>query len=125
MEINELKEELKKYIKDEKRYNHSLGVMKMCKELANKYNVDEERAKKAGLMHDVAKEIIDEEAIKYVEENNIEITEIEEYNTKLLHGKIGADICKKTYNFDEDMCNAIRWHTTGRAKMGLLEKIYR
>ena len=123
MEIEELKEKLKKYITDEKRYAHSLGTMKMCKILADKYNVDVEKAEKAGLMHDVAKEIIDNEALKYVKENNIEITEVEEYNTKLLHGKIGADLCKKIYNFDEDMCNAIKWHTTGRADMSILEKI--
>lgn len=123
MEIEELKEELKKYIKNEKRYNHSLGTMKMCKTLASKYNIDEKKAEKTGLMHDIAKEIIDEEAINYVKENNIEITEIEKINPKLLHGKIGADICRKKYNFDEEMCNAIKWHTTGRANMSLLEKI--
>lgn len=123
MEIEELKEELKKYIKNEKRYKHSLGTMKMCKTLANKYNIDEKNAEKTGLMHDIAKEIIDEEAINYVNGNNIEITEIEKINPKLLHGKIGADICRKKYNFDEEMCNAIKWHTTGRANMSLLEKI--
>lgn len=123
MEIEELKNELKKYISNEERYIHSLGVMKMCKMLANKYKIDENRAEKTGLMHDIAKEIINEDAIKYVEENNIEITEVERINTKLLHGKIGADICRKKYNFDEEMCNAIKWHTTGRANMSLLEKI--
>ncbi len=123
MEIEELKEELKKYITNEKRYLHSLGTMKMCKILAKKYNVDIEKAEKVGLVHDIAKEIIDEEAIKYVKENNIEITEVEKYNTKLLHGKIGADLCRKIYNFDEDMCSAIKWHTTGRANMSILEKI--
>lgn len=123
MEIEQLKEELKKYITDESRYIHSLGVMKMSQILAKEYNIDEVKAQKTGLMHDIAKEIIDEKALKYVEENNIEITEVERYNTKLLHGKIGADLCKKMYNFDEDMCNAIKWHTTGRANMSLLEKI--
>lgn len=123
MEIEDLKEELKKYITDEKRYSHSLGTMKMCKVLAERYNVDIEKAEKTGLMHDIAKEIIDEEAFKYVKENDIEITEVEKCNTKLLHGKIGADLCKKIYNFDEDMCMAIKWHTTGRANMSILEKI--
>ncbi len=123
MKIEELKEELKKYITNEKRYSHSLGTMKMSKMLADKYNIDIEKAEKTGLMHDIAKEIIDEEALKYIKENNIEITDVERYNTKLLHGKIGADLCKKIYNFDEDMCNAIKWHTTGRANMSILEKI--
>lgn len=123
MEIKELKEELKIYIKNEQRYIHSLGTMNMAEILANNYKVDTNKAMKTALMHDIAKEIIEEEALKYVKENNIEITEVEKYNTKLLHGKIGADICSKRYRFDKDMCNAIKWHTTGRENMSILEKI--
>ena len=51
MEIEDLKKELKKYLKDdEKRYLHSIGVMKMAQELAKKYGADVERAGKTGLM---------------------------------------------------------------------------
>ena len=57
MELNELIEELKKYIKGEDRFKHSIGVSKMAKELAKKYGIDEEKAAKCGLMHDMAKEI--------------------------------------------------------------------
>ena len=123
MEIEKLKNELKKYIKNEERYNHSIGAMKMAEILAKSYNINKQEVMEAALMHDIAKEIIKEEALKYVKENNIEITEVERYNTKLLHGKIGADICKKKFQFNEDMCNGIRWHTTGRANMSILEKI--
>ena len=73
MEIEDLKKELKKYLKDdEKRYLHSIGVMKMSQELAKKYGADIERAVKAGLMHDMAKRMSKEEKLQYVEENNIE-----------------------------------------------------
>ena len=69
----------------------------MCEELAKLYGVDVEKAKLAGLLHDNAKEMPREKMLKYVEENNIPITEVERINTPILHGKIGADIAKKKY----------------------------
>ena len=92
----ELKE-IQKYVKNtlsEKRYNHCLGVMERAKELAIKYGADVETCAKIGIAHDVAKEIPEEEKIKYCIDNNIEIDEIERVNTSLLHAKIGKDIYK-------------------------------
>ena len=48
---------------------------------------------------------------------------MERIKPELLHGKIGADVAKKVYGFNEDMQNAIKYHTTGRANMSILEKI--
>lgn len=124
MEIEELKQELKNYLKnDETRYNHSIGVMNMCEKLAIHYNCDIERTKKAGLMHDLAKYLTDEEKIAYVDNNSISITETQRKIPGVLHGIIAADICKNKYGFDEEMCSAIAFHTTGKANMTLLEKI--
>ena len=124
MEIEDLKKELKKYLKDdEKRYLHSIGVMKMSQELAKKYGADIERAGKAGLMHDMAKRMSKEEKRQYVEENNIEASDLEKNMVEILHGKIAADICKKKYDFDDEMCDAIANHTTGKENMTLLQKI--
>ena len=119
-------EEIKARVKDElseKRFKHSVGVAKKAVELAKIYGVDEEIAKKTGIAHDVAKEMSSREMINYVKENNIEVDDIEKNKTSLLHGKIGADIAGKEYGFTEDMQNAIKWHTTGRKNMSMLEKI--
>ena len=107
----------------EKRFIHSIGVAKKAKELAKIYNVDEEIAEKVGIAHDLAKNLSDEEMTKYANANNIEIDEMERIKPELLHGKIGADVAKKVYGFNEDMQNAIKYHTTGRANMSILEKI--
>ncbi len=107
----------------EKRYKHSLGVMKKAEELAEIYSVDINKAKLVGLAHDIAKEIPEEEKLKYAKQNNIEVDEVEQINVGLLHGKIGADICKKRYGFDEEMQNAIKYHTTGNENMDLLAKV--
>ena len=75
------------------------------------------------IAHDIAKEMTDEEMLEYAKLNHIEVDEIESIQPSLLHGKIGADIAAKKYGFTEDMVNAIKWHTTGRKNMSMLEKI--
>lgn len=122
MEYKEIEANVKKIL-SEYRFTHSVGVAKKAVELAKIYGVDEEIAKKIGIAHDIAKEMTDEEMLEYVKTNNIEIDEIETVKPSLLHGKIGADIADKKYGFTEDMVNAIKWHTTGRKNMSMLEKI--
>ena len=119
-------EEITKYVKNtlsEKRYIHCIGVMEQAAYLAKKYGYDVDIARVVGIAHDIAKEIPEEEKLKYVEQNNIEIDKIESVNIGLLHAKIGADICKKKYNFTEEMQNAIKYHTTGDENMNILAKI--
>lgn len=123
--IEELKEELKTIL-DDHRYIHSIGVMESCEKLAKNYNLNEddtERLMKAGLMHDMAKYMSAEESIKYCEENNLKVDYIESVLPGLLHGKIAADMCKKKYGFDDEMCDAIEFHTTGRMNMTIFDKI--
>lgn len=122
MDLENIIEDVKTHM-SEKRYIHSLGVMKRIEELAKIYDVDVETAKKVGIAHDVAKEMSVEESFKYAEENDIEFDEIEREIPYLLHGKIGADMAKKMYGFDEQMQNAIINHTTGNPNMDILSKI--
>ena len=117
--IEKIKQDLKQNL-SEKRYIHSIGVMEMSEELAKIYNVDVETAKIAGLLHDIAKEMPKEEMLKYVKENNIEITEVESINVGILHGKIGADLAKKKYNVSEQIQKAIEYHTTTHPDMDTL-----
>lgn len=122
MEYKEIENDVKSVL-SEYRFTHSLGVAKKAVELAKIYGVQEETAKKVGIAHDIAKEMTDEEMLEYVKNNNIEIDEIENVKPSLLHGKIGADIAAKKFGFTQDMINAIKWHTTGRENMSMLEKI--
>ena len=119
-------EEIQKIVKEhlsEKRYYHSTCVMNRAKELALKYGADLEIAAKIGIAHDIAKEMTEEEKLKYVEENNIEIDETEKINTGLLHAKIGKDISIKKFGFTESMGQAIANHTTGNKNMDIYSKI--
>jgi nicotinate-nucleotide adenylyltransferase len=107
----------------EKRFNHSINVMKMAVVLAKKNGVDETKAKFAGLLHDCAKNMSDEELISYCLENNILIDEIKKKFPGMLHAEVGADIAKREFEADEEICEAIRYHTLGNIHMTTLDKI--
>lgn len=115
---NEVKETL-----SEKRFKHSEGVVKRAIEYAEIYNIDVEMVKLVAIAHDIAKEFSEEENNKYVEKYNIELDNIEIINKNLIHAKVGAYICKNKYGFTDDMVNAVRYHTTGRENMSMLEKV--
>lgn len=119
--IDEIKEKLIEDI-GEKRYKHSLRVSELSKDLAEKYDVDRDKAFLAGLIHDCAK--YNEEA--YVRKLNIDISsyKISSIKDPVLHSFLGAEVAKKVYNiFDKDILGAIKYHTTGKAAMTKLEKI--
>lgn len=106
------------------RYQHTLGVMYTCASLAMRYHCDLEKAMVAGLLHDCAKCIANDKKISICEKNGIAITEAERKNPHLLHAKAGAFLAKTKYGVaDPEILNAIRYHTTGKADMTLLEKI--
>ena len=79
-DIELLKEEIKEKL-TEKRFIHSISVMDMCEKLAKIYGCDIKKAKLVGLVHDMAKEMTDEEMLNYVKKNNIDITNTEKVHT--------------------------------------------
>lgn len=120
--IEKIKGDLKQEL-SERRYVHSVSVMKKAIELAQIYDENVDEAALAGLTHDIAKEIPEEESFRIANENNIEFDEIERMNTKLLHGKIGAFIAKERYGVNDRIVNAIRLHTVTSPDMDMLAKI--
>lgn len=109
---------------DSKRYEHTLGVAYTASALAMSSGENPEKALLAGLLHDCAKCMSNEKKIAVCEKNKIAITEIERQNPFLLHAKAGCYLAKKQFHIhDTDVLNAILYHTTGRPRMSLLEKI--
>lgn len=107
----------------EKRYRHCLAVAKEAVRLAEKYGADVNAAEEAGLLHDITKET-DEETHKYIISQRENMTELEGKTNKLWHAMSGAAYAEKQLKIqNEDIINAIRYHTTGRAGMSLLEKV--
>lgn len=107
-----------------RRYEHSLNVSYEAVRLAKRYGADEEKAQLAGLLHDVAKEISDKEQLKLMKSAGFPITPELELARKVWHAPAGAAYVKLKLGIeDEDIINAVRYHTTARAGMSLLEKI--
>lgn len=118
----EIYEEVKRRL-SYKRFNHCICTMKRAEEYAKKYKQDQEKIKLVALTHDIAREIKKEDIPNILRKYNVRLDEMEKYNVNLSHSKIGAQICKKEFGFDNQMCNAIRFHTTGRENMSMMEKI--
>ena len=118
-----LRKSLEKELKPD-RFDHTLGVAYTAAAMAMVYGANVEKALIAGMLHDCAKCMSHEEQIKICEKNKIEITEVERRNHSLLHAKAGMYLARTRYDvYDTEILNAIRWHTTGREDMALLEKI--
>ena len=78
----------------------------------------------AGLLHDVAKGKCRKGLKKIAQQYSVDIDEFESINPELIHGKLGAKMVEIELGVDdEDILNAICWHTTGRENMSMLEKI--
>ena len=109
-----------------KRYIHTMGVSQEAVKLAEIYGtpVDCEKAKVAGLLHDCAKDYPKELRTRFCKEYKVKTDDIMEQQPDLIHPFLGAEVAKREYQIqDEEILNAIRYHTTGRANMTLLEKI--
>ena len=89
-----------------------------------KYQADVTDAQIAGLLHDCAKCLTDEKRVSICEKHQIPMTDIERRNPFLLHAKVGEYLAREKYGItNPDILNAIRFHTTGRENMSLLERI--
>lgn len=123
MELDQIRDSMRKAL-DPARYLHSIGVEEVACDLAAIYGFDMKKARLAGILHDCAKNLTDEELISECISNQIEISEVEKQCAYLLHAKVGALYARIRYHVeDEEILSAIRYHTTGRPNMSLPEKI--
>ncbi len=117
----------KKILKEklnEKRYYHSLCVADEAYRLAVKYGADSEKAYLCGLLHDITKNATYEEHHKIFETFNVDLNEIEKSTEKLWHAISGAYYIKNVLLIDdEEIFDAVRYHTTAKSNLSLLSKI--
>ena len=107
-----------------KRFIHTLSVAGTASSLAMCYGADLEKAETAGLLHDCAKCMDVRKMQKVCEKAGLTVSSFEADSGSLLHSKAGSVLAAEQYGItDPDMINAIRYHTTGRPGMSLLEKI--
>ena len=123
IKVEGYKELLKKRL-SVKRYTHSVGVANSAAKLAGMFNGDIERAYLAGLLHDYAREMPNSQLLELAVEHGLTNDEVELLQPNLLHGPVGAWMLQQQGIIDdEQMLNAIRWHTTGHPDMDQLARI--
>ena len=120
--VEELRPIAMSYLKP-KRMPHVLGTAEEAAKLARCFGADEARARVAGLLHDCTKKLDMAEQLALCEQYGISLDPLEQKALKLLHAKTGAAIARHVYGVDDEVYEAILYHTTGRAGMSLMEKI--
>jgi len=107
----------------EKRFTHTLGVMETARKLANQYGSNADSAELAAMIHDVAKCWPVKDQAAYILEHKLDASLLN-YEKELWHAEVGAHYAREQYGItDQNICDAIRYHTSGRPDMSLLEKI--
>lgn len=106
------------------RFYHSLCVAESAKALARRYGADEHKAEVAGILHDITKECPPEEQLKIIEKAGVAVTPLEKAGKKFYHQISGSTYVKAQLGIDDtEILDAIRYHTTGRANMTLMDEI--
>ena len=117
--IKILKKKLSKF-----RLYHSECVSKEAVRLAEKYRVDVEKAELAGLLHDIMKDVSGKDPLEVMKKCSVDVDDMLEKTPKLWHSYAGAAYVEKELGIDdEEVINAIKYHTTARAGMTRLEKV--
>lgn len=107
----------------EQRYIHTVGVMETAVKLAERFGADVKKAEIAAIFHDYAK-FRPKEEMKQIILNGGGPLEVLDFHHELWHAPAGAVLVKTEVGItDEDILSAIRFHTSGRPNMALLEKV--
>ena len=119
---DELAEAVHQQLRD-KRFNHCLRVEQTAIQLAEENGVDLEKASIAGLIHDYAKERSDEEFIGMIKKHQMD-PDLLNWGNAIWHGIVGAEFIRDELGIDdEDILNAVRYHTTGAVEMSSLAQV--
>jgi predicted HD superfamily hydrolase involved in NAD metabolism len=106
------------------RLQHILGVEQMAIDLARHYHLDEEKAARAGLMHDLAKYFKPKKLLQMAQAEGLELDPVDIANPHLLHANVGAIVAKEQFGIkDEEVLQAIKNHTLGSPGMDSLSCI--
>ncbi|MEG1632479.1 MAG: nicotinate (nicotinamide) nucleotide adenylyltransferase [Oscillospiraceae bacterium] len=117
-----LREQSETYLKP-KRVPHVRGCEQEAVRLAERWGAPADSAAEAAILHDITKALEQEEQLLLCEKYGIIIDTLERESKKLLHARTGAALARELYGVPDDIYEAIRWHTTGKPAMTLLERI--
>jgi predicted HD superfamily hydrolase involved in NAD metabolism len=107
-----------------KRLQHCIGVSKTAEILAVRFGCDKGKARLAGLLHDLAREVPINELLPRSQAFGIVVSDIEQAELILLHAPLAAKLAQAEFGIDDtEILQAIILHTTGGIDMTNLDKI--
>jgi len=127
MDRNQLMDEVRRQM-PEKRWQHTVGVIDAAVALARRFGADPSKAELAAILHDLAKYWPVEEQVRVLRQASLPpgftADDLLAYDAALLHAPVAAHVAETVYGVtDPEVLDAIRWHTTGRERMTLLDKV--
>ena len=122
LSVKTIEEAVYSKYQNSKRLDHILGVAKLAKELAIKFNINAEKAYVAGLLHDYIKYEPISQMLEIIDDQEI----IDKFKNapQIYHAYASSVVAKTEFLIeDEEILNAIKYHVYGRLNKTLLEKI--
>ena len=109
------------------RCEHSLNVAALAEALARRHGADARKARFAGLLHDIGRRMTPAKMAAYARRRRLKVPRLEEtcrLGPLLLHAHVSADLARREFKIlDSEVLSAIRKHTLGDLRLGLLDKI--
>lgn len=121
-ELSWLREKAYAYLKPS-RIAHVAGCESEAVMLAKRWGEDPETAAEAGILHDITKRLSYEEQLILCDKYGIILDNTERESPALLHAMTGAAFARELFGIPDSVYEAIRWHTTAKPDMSILEKI--
>lgn len=125
LSLEALKERVEKE-SSHKRFLHVQGVEKECSFLADIFCPEKKNELRiAAFLHDIAKEYSYEEQIEFCRKREIPLESYDRNSVAVLHALTGAELAREKYGeyCSDEILEAIRCHSTGKADMTLFEKL--
>lgn len=120
--IEELKNYLNVTIKSKKRLEHIYSVVDFSQNLAFAHSLSKEKMTIAALSHDLFRDVKPDKLIKISHIYGITLDQFDKIKPILLHGKIGAEFLRRKYNIDDEIYQAVYYHTSGYEHMKKIGK---
>jgi predicted HD superfamily hydrolase involved in NAD metabolism len=122
-DLAEIENKLRRQLAPED-FGHCQRTAETAVGLARAHSADEQRARLAGLVHDVAKGLDDQELLRLAAEYGLAVNSVERKKPYLLHSAVGARMLVSSYGVDDrQVLQAVERHTFGAPKMSKLDKI--
>ena len=99
----------------EKKIEHCLSVTRYLASFAPDVGLAHEAAVTAGVLHDIARKLDNEELLERARNYGIPVNRFQRQKPRLLHGPVAAEEARDVLGIDDpEVYDAIYWHTTGR-----------